>query len=57
MFARYKAELDKQKIAALKEKLAELDEESEEYAKVLSEVDNFIRREGWFFCILVYNYL
>ena len=46
MFARYKAELDKQKIAALKEKLAELDEESEEYAKVLSEVDNFIRREG-----------
>ena len=46
MFARYKTELDKQKIAALKEKLAELDEESEEYAKVLSEVDNFIRREG-----------
>ena len=46
MFARYKTELDKQKIAALKEKLAELDEDSEEYAKVLSEVDNFIRREG-----------
>jgi DNA primase len=46
MLARYQSELDKQKIATLKEKLAELDEDSEEYAKVLSEIGNFLRPEG-----------
>lgn len=45
LMKRYSLELNKQKVASLTEQLAALDEDSDEYAQKLAEIDSFIRIE------------
>ena len=45
LMKRYSLEQNKQKVASLTEQLAALDEDSDEYAQKLAEIDSFIRIE------------